>query len=335
MLPAEGAKTAGDLFFNPQTKCCTYVPLLPNFLVGRILADDDPAGAAGRASVERRIDTRLGVTPLALSHPPVHAVLYRVGAAQAFGRSRTLRCPHYLEEAGGACGVWRHRNSVCSTWFCKYARGRTGQRFWHGLDQLLATVERELARWCLVRLDLDPVTLAVLLPRGTDRHVGGGDELDADAIDGRADDAAYRDAWGDWLGRERTLYRESARLVDGLRWTDVVRIGGASVEALARVVRAEHAELLSDSIPPRLVVGPLQTLAAGRDHVRVATYSTFDPLDLPRLLVDVLDYFDGRPTAETLRRIRDEQGVNVQPGLVRRLVDFGVLRPAPATSPQR
>ena len=57
----------------------------------------------------------------------------------------------------------------------------------------------------------------------------------------------------------------------------------------------------------------------------MVTYSQYDPLELPRLLVDVLPYFDGRPTVEALRRIRAGRRVNVQPGLVRRLVDFGVL----------
>ena len=40
---------------------------------------------------------------------------------------------------------------------------------------------------------------------------------------------------------------------------------------------------------------------------------------------DVLGYFDGRPTRETLEQIRQERDINVHPSLVRRLVDFGVL----------
>jgi hypothetical protein len=327
VMIAQAPAAAGGLFFNPRTKCCTYVPALPNFLVGRILTDDDPAMAAGRASVERRLDARLGVTPLAIEHPPVHGLLYKTGGLQAFGRSETLRCPHYRDDAGGACGIWRHRNGVCSTWFCKHGRGATGQRFWQALDQLLATVERELARWCLVRLDLAPAVLTRLLPRGTDRHVQG-ESLDAAAIDGRTEDADYRARWGEWVGRERELYRESARLVGGLAWSDVARIGGGTVEALARIVRAGHAGHGADAIPERLVLGQLQTVGGGREHVTVTTYSPYDPLALPRLLVDVLHYFDGRPTAQALRRIRAERGINVQPDLVRRLVDFGVLQPA-------
>jgi hypothetical protein len=325
MWPSTSPGAPATLAFTRETKCCTYVPTLPNFLVGRIVEDDDPAMAPGRASVETRIDARLGVTPLGIDRPGVHAVLYQVGLGAAFGRSRTLRCPHYREEAGGACGIWRHRNGVCSTWFCKYSRGATSQRFWHGLEQLLTIVERELARWCLVRLDLDPGLLTRLLPRGGDRGAGGMPTLDGATIDGRIDDATYRAWWGAWLGRERELYRESARLVNRLRWNDVLRIGGASVEALARVLAHAHHGVSATAIPERLTVGQLQTAPVGRDRVLVTTYNPYDPLELPRLLVEVLGYFDGSPTREALARIREERNINVQPSLVRRLVDFGVL----------
>src|SRR5262245_52393001 len=66
MLPPAGAAVEGsDHFFSPATKCCTYLPQLANFLVGRILGDQDPdpSAAAGRASVEARIDAGVGVTP--------------------------------------------------------------------------------------------------------------------------------------------------------------------------------------------------------------------------------------------------------------------------------
>ena len=56
--------TSKDYFFNPATKCCIYDPNLPNFLVGRILSDKDPAAETGRASLEQRIADAIGVTPL-------------------------------------------------------------------------------------------------------------------------------------------------------------------------------------------------------------------------------------------------------------------------------
>ena len=79
MWSSAGASAEPDLFFHRDTKCCTYTPEIPNFLVGRILDDPDPALAPGRASVERRIDARIGVTPVGLLRPPVQALLYRHG----------------------------------------------------------------------------------------------------------------------------------------------------------------------------------------------------------------------------------------------------------------
>lgn len=324
MWPAPGEPPATGLFFHADTKCCTYVPQIPNFLVGRILDDGDPALAPGRASVERRIDARLGVTPVGLVRPPVQALLYQHGASAGFGRATSLRCPHYRADAGGACGIWRHRNGVCSTWFCKHGRGATGGRFWQALEQLLAIVERDLARWCLLEIGVEAGVLARLLPRGVDRGVAGV-SLDAGELDGTVPEAAYRALWGSWQGRERELFRRAAALVNDLRWADVARIGGAGVAAFARVVVDAHERHGDNGIPARLVVGPFRVVTARRERVAVVTYSPYDPLELPRLLVDVLPYFDGRPTAEALRRIRRERRINVQPDLVRRLVDFGVL----------
>jgi len=84
-------------YFDPAVKCCSYIPHLSNFLVGRILADNDPAAAPGRATVEKRIKQGVAVTPLGLDRTPVFNLVYE-NSANAFGKSRNLRCPHYLED---------------------------------------------------------------------------------------------------------------------------------------------------------------------------------------------------------------------------------------------
>jgi hypothetical protein len=47
MWPGAGSSGASALAFHPETKCCTYIPALPNFLVGRIVEDDDPCSWPG------------------------------------------------------------------------------------------------------------------------------------------------------------------------------------------------------------------------------------------------------------------------------------------------
>src|SRR5215469_6021872 len=165
MCPQPGNSTPGSpLFFNPRTKCCTYMPRLPNFLAGRLLADDDPDPDAtkGRATIETRIEKGIAVTPLGLYPDPVHSLLYQ-RSPDAFGQSLTLRCPHYIEESGH-CGVWKHRESTCATWFCKHVRGAVGMRFWHAVQHLLGAVEESLAQWCVSELDVGTQALQLLFP---------------------------------------------------------------------------------------------------------------------------------------------------------------------------
>ncbi len=325
MWPGPGDQPRAVGFFLPETKCCTYVPTLPNYLVGRILEDDDPALAAGQATIEKRIDARIGVTPIGLASPPAKSLLYRQGGGLAFGRSRRLRCPHYQAETGGRCGIWRHRNGTCATWFCKHVRGAVGLHFWQALDQLLAIAERSLVRWCLLELNVGAEILHRLFPPGTDRlHT---DSLDGEQIDGVVSETAYCELWGTWVGRERELYRRAARLVDKLNWSNVLEVGGADVRLFAALALDRYRELASRRLPKRLIAGPIRILAAGQDRTRVVGYNGLHPLDLPSELVTVLPYFDGRPVNEVLPQIRKQKHLKLELSLLRRLADFEILRP--------
>jgi hypothetical protein len=93
--------------FNADTKCCTFTPTLPNFLVGAALADST-LSPFGRRSLLDRIAARRGVSPFGLLGEP--AVDPR-----GFGRDPALLCPHY---DGGVCGIWPHREAVCTTYYC-------------------------------------------------------------------------------------------------------------------------------------------------------------------------------------------------------------------------
>ena len=313
----------GRSFFNPQTKCCSYVPELPNYLVGRILADSDPALAQGRASVLARLQAGVGVTPLGLGQPPVFVALYGRSGATLFGRSRTILCPHYLPDGGGRCGIWKHRNSVCVTYFCKYVRGATGQNFWQTLHQLLTTVEQDLARWCVAELDLGGEALRHLFPAASETA-----RIDPRALDGEPEPARLRELWGDWAGREADYYQACARLVEPLKWPDVLALCGPAVRLHARLTGNAYQQLVSTELPPALRVGSFHCARFGAETVVVNSYNSCDPVELPRALVEVLPFFDGRPTKRVLASIRAERGLILDRDLVRKLVDFKILVPA-------
>jgi hypothetical protein len=322
MCAPEGSAEPGTHYFSPRVKCCTYQPKLPNFLVGRALEDRDFAFSAGRATLERRIDAGVGVTPFGLETASAYSVLYKHGSA-GFGRAEAMRCPHYIEEQGGRCGIWRNRNAICTTWFCKHERGAVGLAFWERLRDLLMEVERDLAAWCVLECGLDAEAAGVLFQ--VRRKPEERETLSVEDLDGKADPKAARRLWGSWLGREREFFRECAGRVEPLTWKDVLRVSGPVVAARARTVRQAFDALLREEPPERLTAGPIQIVSAGHEGVRVVTYSGNDPLVLAPAVLDVLPYFDGRPTADALAAIRRERRIRVDEGLVRKLADFGIL----------
>lgn len=183
----------GPLHYHPDTKCCTYLPVLLNFQVGALL-DDPEVPAEGRASVEWRIEQDQGVTPFGLVGHPGYYVRY---TDEAFGKEPALVCPHYLPEQGGRCGVWQHRNAICSTWYCRTDKGGPAYSFWRlGLMRFLRAVEDAAAEWAIFAL------------------------------------GAEQDEWGIWADR-RAFYRAAARLVNGLSWEDTLALGGGKLHTLA------------------------------------------------------------------------------------------------------
>src|SRR5262249_14013973 len=149
-----------------------------------------------------------------VGQPPAYKLLHE-NNPRAFGHSRVLRCPYYLEE-GGRCGLWRHRASVCATYFCKHVRGTVGRNFWMALHQLLSAVERDLCRWCVLDLDVGAEALERLFP--TPRFPEPAKGVDGNDLDGTVNSESYRALWGNWSGREADFYKECARRVDALTW---------------------------------------------------------------------------------------------------------------------
>lgn len=325
MLPPTGDGAAdGEMFFSPSTKCCTYLPELSNFLVGRILSDPDPDAAEGRATVEARIDKGVGVTPLGLHRTPFYSLLYR-SSPGSFGHAKAMRCPHYLED-GGRCGVWRHRESTCATWFCKYGRGWNGRTFWQRLHDTLSVAEDALRTHCLIELGLEVGALSDLFqPHALTRVVARHQGLTATDVDGEVDPAVYDAAWGTWRGREKELFVACAQIADRVAWADVQRLGGVRLELLSRLLVEAYATLVSDAVPVRAHHRRLSVVCTSPASVEVVGYSTMDPLRIPKNLLDVLHHFDGRPTPEVLDEIDEQHGLRITPSVVRKLADFDLL----------
>jgi hypothetical protein len=279
--------------FNTAVKCCTYLPELPNFSVGRILRDGAADNEVGRRTVRERIAAGDGVTPLGLGQTESFRSRYRPDGP-GFGRDVSLRCPHYAVESG-SCSIWRYRESTCSTWSCKHDRGARGQRFLTTLRELLKEMEYAIAAWCTTAVNA----------------------------------AASPASWGDAPEEREVWYRACAAVADGLEGEEALRIGGEGAAARLDACREALRERDEERIPDRLRPGTFAIVGRGDSFARVVGYSPLDPLDLPDPLTELLARFDGRPTAEVVAGIAEEFHLRAGDEVLRPLVDFGILERGP------
>lgn len=306
--------------FRPDTKCCTFHPRLPGWLVGALLDDPDPALAEGRRRLSERIASRVGVTPGWIEPPRSYSLLYD-GARDAFGRAAGLRCPWYAVEDGG-CTVWRYRDAVCSTYYCRYAAGADGQRLWTAVKELLSLAEVQLARAAL--LAIAPELLDRELERAAERGRAPGPE----DIDGAPPpEPEYRALWGAWAGREAELYRACARWVRGRSAAEVDRLLGLDGTLARRKVARAADAATSSALPPVLRLEPTATVAWLPDgSVALAGYSGLEAVALPGVAWRLLVRFTGdAPVAAVRARLREEERADLDDGVLLELYRQRVL----------
>lgn len=313
-------------FFRPDTKCCTFHPRLPNYLVGAILSSDEPAHAEGRRRVSERVASRVGVTPGWL-HPPRRFTLLYDSARGAFGRSRELRCPFY-ESDGGACTIWAHRDAVCSTYFCKYVAGADGRLFWTSVKELVSLVEIQLSRAALLELapellDVEPGT------RPWAAAPVGPEDLDGAPPPERE----YAAAWGAWAGREPELYAACSSYVRTLSARDLDALLGLDGRIARRAVRRALDAARTTALPPVLRLDPAATVAWLPDgSVALASYSEYEAVALPAPAHRLLTRFTGEEPVSAVRaRLRAEEHADFSDEVLLELYRQRVLTPPPRT----
>jgi Fe-S-cluster containining protein len=309
------ASASADVtYFRPDTKCCTFEPRLPSYLVGAILADERPDMAEGRRRVRAKIAARVGVTPQWLAPPAKREVLFGAAWRNAFGRSLLLLCPYY-EREHGLCTVWRHREAVCSTFFCKYDAAADGEQFWKSVRGLVGYVERVVSLHATI----------ALLP-GYAPPPDRGLTLE-DLEDQPPREADYAALWGPWVGREEELYLQAYERVRGLdRQGFRALLADAEYARRAEVMTAAHHKLTSSALPERLAPRPDLAARPTEGGVLVTTYSRYEPLLLTEALHEVVQAFGGGGTvAEVRERLLRDEGIDVPEELLRGLHQYRVL----------
>jgi hypothetical protein len=310
-------------FFSPSSKCCTWHPTLPNYLVGAVLADTSEDLAEGRKRLRARIAARIGVTPGFIAPPRKYNVIYTAARGSGFfGRAPSMLCPYYDSENDGRCTVWQYRESVCSTYFCKYTAGKPGWEFWDQLKGYLSHVEATLSRSASLAVDStvsEPPQERTQLTK-------------EDVEDLPPNDADYARFWGNgkWVGREEEFYiacYEKVRTMTRAEYVEKIDDTPLGRGMIARLT-SRYDKIPSTETPKHLVLIRSNQMRkrVTDDAVVVTTYNPYDAFSMEKDLFEVLRLLKREETLEqNLARLDREHDVQLAPELIHYLYVHGVL----------
>jgi hypothetical protein len=282
--------------YRPDTKCCTFHPRLPNYLLGAILSDESAEMAEGRRRITERIDSRIGTTPLWLRAPAKYDLLYS-SARRAFGRAESLLCPYY-ERSAGNCTVWRYREAVCSTFYCKFVAGADGRAFWVSLKHYLALAEIQLARRAVFQLHPDHIL------SGRYRDEAAASPLTPQDLDGLPPPAEeHAKTWGSWAGRETEFYRKCYEIVRSLDAAELERMMGLDGQLDLAVLERRREAVVQPALPKKLRFNTDATVKWLQDgSVALGAFSENDALALPGEAYALLVMFTGQESVDAVRQ---------------------------------
>jgi hypothetical protein len=300
--------------FGRETKCCSYQPGHVNYLVGGLLKDASSSMAEGKRRMLARIEQGLGL-PYGVSAPSELKKLYEATHSGATTQKANLVCEFYSKQAGGSCTIWKHREAVCSTFFCKHVRGADGRRFWLATKDFLELVEDQLSRYATYQISADLFGRSELaLQSDPDSH-----------------EMSPAEVWGEYFGRQAQFYMSSFEVVSALNQSELLKIiGFDGMVELDRLTAAKNHLDHGWKLPKRLVLSAtVESFSIDDQNIAVMGYLKSDAVVLSKNVFDLLSAFNAESDAKSVLEVfRAKLGGALDEGLIRQLVEHRILREA-------
>ena len=194
----------GPKFYQPDLKCCTFEPFIPNFLVGGTFLD--PQAKKAHDILRNKIQNRLYSLPLGMVASVRYQIEFNTNKETLFGQDADYLCPYY-DHSTQLCNMWRHRGVVCTTFYCKSSYGKKGLQFWSDLSDYLALFEMALMEESLVMLDFSPRQVSTLV-QYLNRQEGTQKELRAWRL---PEDKAI-ELWNGYYKEQENFFKKSFQI---------------------------------------------------------------------------------------------------------------------------
>jgi hypothetical protein len=303
--------------FSPESKCCTFVPRIPNYFAGAVFTD--PESKTGRDLLRNRINDRRGIFPHGIYPDKKYRLLYEFGRNKGFGKSTLLKCPYYLEGKFN-CSLWKYRESICATWFCKYLGGEAGRAFWYEMRDFFKLIQEKLMDYAIRELGL-----TIISPFGDDEQLSV-EDLD----DLPMNPMEYRRRWQQWEGREEEFYIRSFEIISRIQVEDFNLILAPEYGEQLKTLEEKYLQMVT--IPDILLVNPeysFEVAIPGKYRIRLSsildrndTAITY-AFDVPESVID--SFRDGKKTDYVLDELSGKRGIQLGKDLIIALFQHGVL----------
>lgn len=303
--------------FAPDSKCCTFTPRLPNYFVGAFLLDESVV--TGGNLLRDKIKSKLGVYPHGLYPDKKYSLLYELGRKEGFGRSILLKCPYYLQ-GDYNCSLWKYRESICATWFCKYLAGEAGRTFWYGMRDIFSFMQSKLLTYVLEEMGLDTKD-----PHGDDSNLSC-EDLDSVPMK----DSNYKKLWKHWEGKEEEFYTKSYRMISELSQNKFNELLGEEFVKMIDLLSENHQ--IMTKLPEMLMTDTelvLEEYVSG--YFRVALKSLIDrnqtvinyAFDIPKIVFDI--FRNGRKTSDAMADLSNIHNIDLGMDVLIALYHSGIL----------
>lgn len=297
MLQNDDKSHQNASYFNPNTKCCTYHPIIRNYLVGAFLSDESENISVGRDIIIQKIQRRVGVLPDAIHPSNKYSHLYN-SSANFFGKTISMVCPFYNNKQGN-CFIWKYRSAICTTWFCKPVYGEDGELFWNEVKNYLVYVENVLSTYALLKcgfniLDINiPFThVEINKPQRILNH---------EDIDEIVSEEKYKRIWGNYCSNEIEFYKNCYAIIEKISNKDFNKISGVYHDLLLKKVTMQNNKLAKFVLPFYLKKNPNLIIEKSLHNKYIVTYK-FQRISLSPELYQILDNFNGILSIQEIRK---------------------------------
>lgn len=301
----------GREYFSKISKCCTYQPNIPNYLVGNILKYGNPEG---KKLIREYIGNGVGVSPKGLTAGETYKLLYEKGKKFAFGKSEKLICPFYDKEKGN-CNIWNARPAVCSTFFCRHNKGYKGEDFWYAVRKYLLNTEDCLSDYALFKNGI-----ITKLNREDNNH----SDLYYYEIDGKKP-PDYIEVWGEFEGREQEFYIQSFELVKNISNKEFKKIAGIKNKLFLEIVAEKYSQMFDDKLPQFLKFNNEANITSlpGDNFIISAGKGSFE---IQKDYLDLLFEFTGNKKTDDIIQEYKNTGSEIEKELLFDFINYRLLK---------